>query len=373
MSAPNKTYDPVQVAALSPDEVQRMQAEALAAIDAAADLDQLKAARLAHVGDRAPISMARSEIGALPPAARSEAGKRVGAARAVIVEALSRRQAELEEERDRRVLVDEAVDVTLPWDRTLTGARHPVSTVGERLADVFVDMGYEVAEGPEVEAEWYNFDALNFPPDHPARDSYDTIFVAGPDGREKSGVVLRTHTSPVQIRAMLTRPLPLYIVSPGKCYRTDTLDATHSPVFHQIECLAVDEGLTMADLRGAINAFVGAMFGEGLRTRLRPDYFPFTEPSADVSMECHVCRGASTEPGAPPCRVCRSQGWIEIAGCGMVNPRVLVACGIDPDRYSGFAFGLGIERSVMIRHGVADIRDTIEGDMRFSRALGTEA
>ena len=154
-------------------------------------------------------------------------------------------------------------------------------------------------------------------------------------------MVLRTHTSPVQIRAMLTRPLPLYVVSPGKCYRNDALDATHSPVFHQIECLAVDEGLTMADLRGAIQAFVDAMFGEGLRTRLRPDYFPFTEPSADVSMECHVCRGASTRPGGPPCRVCRSQGWIEIAGCGMVNPRVLVACGIDPDRYSGFAFGLG--------------------------------
>jgi phenylalanyl-tRNA synthetase alpha chain len=186
-------------------------------------------------------------------------------------------------------------------------------------------------------------------------------------------VVLRTHTSPVQIRAMLTRPLPLYVVSPGKCFRTDTLDATHSPVFHQIEGLAVDEGLTMADLRGAISAFVEAMFGEGLRTRLRPDFFPFTEPSADVSMECHVCRGASTRPGGEPCRVCRSQGWIEIAGCGMVNPRVLVACGIDPDRYSGFAFGLGIERALMIRHGVTDIRDTVEGDVRFSRAFGLEA
>jgi phenylalanyl-tRNA synthetase alpha chain len=186
-------------------------------------------------------------------------------------------------------------------------------------------------------------------------------------------VVLRTHTSPVQIRAMLSRPLPLYVVSPGKCYRSDALDATHSPVFHQIECLAVDEGLTMADLRGAIRAFVDAMFGEGLRTRLRPDFFPFTEPSADVSMECHVCRGASAEPGGAPCRVCRSQGWVEIAGCGMVNPRVLAACGIDPDRYSGFAFGLGIERTLMARHGLADIRDTTEGDVRFSRAFGLEA
>jgi phenylalanyl-tRNA synthetase alpha chain len=373
MSAPNKTYDPVEVAALAPEEVQRATDEALSAIAAASTPEELKAARLAHAGDRAPIALANAEIGALPPAARAEAGRRIGAARAAIRQALAGRQAHVEAERDRRVLVEEAVDVTLPWDRRPAGARHPVSTVGEQLVDVFVGMGYEVAEGPEVEAEWYNFDALNFPPDHPAREMQDTIFVAGPPGSERSGVVLRTHTSPVQIRSMLTRPVPLYVVSPGKCYRSDALDATHSPVFHQIECLAVDEGLTMADLRGAIRAFVDAMFGEGLRTRLRPDFFPFTEPSADVSMECHVCRGASTRPGGAPCRVCRSQGWIEIAGCGMVNPRVLVACGIDPDRYSGFAFGLGIERALMIGHGVSDIRDTLEGDVRFSRALGMEA
>jgi len=375
MSAPNKAYDPVEVAALSPEELQRMQADALAAIAAAANLDDLKTARLAHFGDRAPLTLANAEIGALPPAARADAGKRVGTARAAVKTALAERQTELEAERDRRVLVDEAVDVTLPWDRriSLDGARHPVTTVGERLVDVFVNMGYEVAEGPEVEAEWFNFDALNFPPDHPAREMQDTIFVADPEPGQRSGMVLRTHTSPVQIRAMLTRPLPLYVVSPGKCYRSDALDATHSPVFHQIECLAVDEGLTMADLRGAINAFVEAMFGEGLQTRLRPDFFPFTEPSADVSMQCHVCRGASARPGGQACRVCRSQGWIELAGCGMVNPRVLVACGIDPDRYSGFAFGLGIDRSVMVRHGVADIRDTLDGDVRFSRAFGMEA
>jgi phenylalanyl-tRNA synthetase alpha chain len=373
MSAPNKAYDPVEVAVLAPEAVQQMQAEALAAIAAAPDLHALKQARIAHAGDRAPLTLANAEIGALPPAARAEAGKRVGAVRAAIREALGQRQAELEAERDQRVLVDEAVDVTLPWDRSAVGARHPVTTVGERLVDVFVSMGYEVAEGPEIEAEWYNFDALNFPPDHPARETQDTIFVEGADPAQRSGVVLRTHTSPVQIRSLLTRPLPLYVVSPGKCYRSDALDATHSPVFHQIECLAVDEGLTMADLRGAIKAFVDAMFGEGLQTRLRPDYFPFTEPSADVSMQCHVCRGESVKPGAAPCRVCRSQGWVEIAGCGMVNPRVLVACGIDPDRYSGFAFGLGIDRSVLIRHGVADIRDTLEGDVRFTRAFGMEA
>ena len=382
MSGPNTNYDPVEVTPLSPDEVTRMRDEALAAIAAAQTLDELKDARIAHFGDRAPLTLANAEIGALPPQARAEAGKRVGAARAAVRQALADRTAVLEADRDRRVLLDEAVDVTLPWDRMAPGARHPVTMTGDRLADVFVAMGYEVAEGPEAEAEWYNFDALNFPPDHPAREAQDTLFVAGPkeagDGTggtlssARSGVILRTHTSPVQIRAMLNRPLPLYVVSPGRCYRADALDATHSPVFHQIECLAVDEGLTMADLRGAIQAFVDAMFGEGLRTRFRPDFFPFTEPSADVSMECHICRGASTRPGGEPCRVCRSQGWIEIAGCGMVNPRVLVACGVDPDRYSGFAFGLGIERTLMIGHGVTDIRDTTEGDVRFSRAFGTE-
>ncbi|MGD0936164.1 MAG: phenylalanine--tRNA ligase subunit alpha [Streptosporangiaceae bacterium] len=382
MSGPNTNYDPVEVTPLSPDEVTRMRDEALAAIAAAQTLDELKDARIAHFGDRAPLTLANAEIGALPPQARAEAGRRVGAARAAVRQALADRTAALEADRDRRVLLEEAVDVTLPWDRMAPGARHPVTMTGDRLADVFVAMGYEVAEGPEAEAEWYNFDALNFPPDHPAREAQDTLFVAGPkeagDGTggtlssARSGVILRTHTSPVQIRAMLSRPLPLYVVSPGRCYRADALDATHSPVFHQIECLAVDEGLTMADLRGAVQSFVDAMFGEGLRTRFRPDFFPFTEPSADVSMECHICRGASTRPGGEPCRVCRSQGWIEIAGCGMVNPRVLVACGVDSDRYSGFAFGLGIERTLMIGHGVTDIRDTTEGDVRFSRAFGTE-
>ncbi len=382
MSAPNKSYDPRMVASLAPDEVARMLDEALAAFAAARTLDELKAARIAHDGDRAPLSLASGEIGALPPEARAEAGRRVGTARGRLREALQERQDQLEAERDRQVLITEAVDVTLPGGRTPPGARHPVTMLADRLSDVFVAMGYEVAEGPEAEAEWYNFDALNMLPDHPARDAQDTIFVAradeapdqqSPEGPgRKSGLVLRTQTSPVQIRSMLTRPLPLYVVSPGRTYRHDPLDATHSPVFHQIEGLAVDEGLTMADLRGAIQAFVDAMFGVGLRTRFRPDYFPFTEPSGDVSMECHVCRGASAKPGGDPCRVCRSQGWIEIAGCGMVNPRVLVACGIDPDRYSGFAFGLGIERSLMIAHGLTEIRDTVEGDVRFSRAFGME-
>ncbi len=375
MSAPNKNYDPVEVTALSPDEVESATAAALSAIAAAATLDELKEARIAHAGDRAPLSLARSEIGALPPQARADAGRRVGAATGQVRQALAERQEQLERERDEQVLVTERVDVTLPCDRAPQGARHPVSMLADKLSDVFVAMGYEVAEGPEAEAEWYNFDALNIPPDHPAREMQDTLFIAPPPGAPagtRSGMVLRTHTSPVQIRSLLTRPLPLYVVSPGKVYRNEALDATHLPVFYQIEGLAVDEGLTMADLRGAIQSFVDALFGTGLRTRLRPDYFPFTEPSADVSMECHVCRGASTRAGADPCRVCRSMGWIEIAGCGMVNPRVLVACGIDPDRYTGFAFGLGIERSLMLANGINEIRDTYDGDVRFSRAFGTE-
>jgi phenylalanyl-tRNA synthetase alpha chain len=392
MSAPNKSYDPVEVTPLSAGELERMLGEARAAITQARDLDELKAARLAHAGDRSPLKLANREIGALPPAARAEAGKRVGGALAEVGAALAARQNELEAERDQRVLTEETVDVTLPWDRAPRGARHPITTLQERLVDVFIAMGYEVAEGPEIEAEWYNFDALNMAPDHPARSEQDTFFVAsdgeppvagesaadrpdtaGPTGTGvESGLVLRTHTSPVQIRALLTRPMPVYVVVPGKAFRTDVLDATHSPVFHQLECLAVDEGLTMADLRGSIGAFVTSMFGEGLRTRFRPHYFPFTEPSAEVDMECHVCRGASVAPGAPPCRTCRSGGWIELGGCGMVNPRVLVACGIDPGRYSGYAFGLGIERTLMLRHGVADIRDVIEGDVRFTTTFGME-
>ncbi len=375
MSAPNNSCDPVEP--LSAAELKRMVGEAVAAIAAARSLDELKSARLAHTGDRSPLRLANREIRVLPPAARAEAGKRVGAALAEVGDVLAARHAELEAERDQRVLTEEAVDVTLPFDRAPRGARHPVTTLQERVADVFIGMGYEVAEGPEIEAEWFNFDALNIAPDHPARSEQDTFFVEaapGPAGESagESGVVLRTHTSPMQARALLSRPLPVYVVAPGKAFRTDELDATHSPVFHQLECLAVDEGLTMADLRGAIGAFVTAMFGEGLGTRFRPSYFPFTEPSAEVDMECHICRGASLGAGAPPCRPCKSEGWIELGGCGMVNPRVLVACGIDPVVYSGYAFGLGIERALMPRHGIADMRDLVEGDVRLTTAFGME-
>jgi phenylalanyl-tRNA synthetase alpha chain len=365
----NESFDPVEPHSLRPEVIAAAVEAALAAFAAAADLDELKAARLAHAGDRSPLALANREIGALPPAAKAAAGQRVGAARAEVNRAIAARQAELEAERDARMLVAEAVDVTLPTDRRRTGARHPITTIQERISDVFIAMGYEVAEGPEVEAEWYNFDALNIGVDHPARSLMDTFFVESED----SGIVLRTQTSPVQARVMLTREPPIYVICPGKTFRTDELDATHTPVFHQVEGLAVDEGITMAHLRGTLDNLAEAMFGSGIITRLRPSYFPFTEPSAEVDLVCFVCRGESVGNPDRPCRTCNSEGWIEWGGCGMVNPRVLIACGIDPERYSGFAFGMGIERTVMFRNNAEDMRDMVEGDVRFTAAFGMEA
>ena len=338
--------------ALSPLDAGAVEAalgEALVAVAAARDLDALKAARLAHSGDRSPLSLANREIGRLAPADKAVAGKLLGATRARLGAAVAARHAELEAERDARVLVEEAVDVTLPVDRTPRGARHPLELLQERVADIFVAMGWEIAEGPEVEAEWFNFDALNFGPDHPARQMQDTFFVEPAD----AGLVLRTHTSPVQARTLLSRDLPVYIACPGKTFRTDELDATHTPVFHQVEGLAVDKGLTMAHLKGTLDHFARAIFGPDSRTRLRPAYFPFTEPSAEMDF------WFPQKKGGP--------GWVEWGGCGMVNPNVLRACGVDPDVYSGFAFGMGIERTLMFRHGIADMHDMVEGDVRFSR------
>ncbi|NLF05443.1 MAG: phenylalanine--tRNA ligase subunit alpha [Actinomycetales bacterium] len=320
---------------------------AVAAFGAARDLDELKVARLAHTGDKSPLALANREIGQIEPAQRGLAGRTVGQARAAVVAALEARTVELEAERDARMLDTEAVDVTLQVQRGQRGARHPLELISEQVADVFVAMGWEIAEGPEVEAEWFNFDALNFGPDHPARQMQDTFFVEG-----DAGLVMRTHTSPVQARTLLERDLPVYIACPGKVFRTDALDATHTPVFHQVEGLAVDKGLTMAHLKGTLDYFARAMFGPEARTRLRPSFFPFTEPSAEMDL------WFPQKKGGP--------GWIEWGGCGMVNPNVLRACGIDPDEYTGFAFGMGLERTLMLRHGIADMHDIVEGDARFS-------
>jgi phenylalanyl-tRNA synthetase alpha chain len=373
MSGANTSYDPKQVAALSPQSLAAGVQAAVRAFTEAADLDELKAAHTAHLGDRSPLALANREIGALPPAAKADAGKRINAARGEARQAYAARLAELEAARDARVLIEEAVDVTLPWDRRLTGARHPLTTTMELVGDVFTAMGWEVAEGPEVEAEWFNFDALNIGVDHPTRTLMDTFFVKDSSGSADSGLVLRTHTSPVQARVMLTRTPPIYIVCPGKVFRTDELDATHSPVFHQLEGLVVDKGITMAHLKGTLDHMAEAFFGPGIVTRLRPSYFPFTEPSAEPDLLCFVCRGASVGNPDAPCRTCNSEGWIEWGGCGMVNPRVLRACGIDPEVYSGFAFGMGIERTMMFRSNAADMRDIVEGDVRFAQAFGIEA
>jgi phenylalanyl-tRNA synthetase alpha chain len=369
MAGPSDSYDPKEVAALSDAELAATAAAGLEAFAGADDLAALAVAHTAHLGSRSPVALARRELGALPPQARADAGRRVNDALHELTAAYDDRRAALERERDERVLVDESVDVTLPWDPTPPGGRHPLTLVQERVADVFVGMGWEVAEGPEVEAEWLNFDALNIPPAHPARETQDTLWLDPPSG----GVLLRTHTSPVQVRALLARGAPCYVVVPGRVYRQEALDATHSPVFHQVEGLAVDEGLTMAHLRGTLNLFAAEMFGSGVHIRMRPDHYPFTEPSADVDLLCWVCHGTSTEPGAEFCRTCRSEGWIEWGGCGMIHPVVLASAGLDPDRYTGFAFGIGLERTLMSRHDLADIRDLIEGDVRVTAALGVEA
>jgi phenylalanyl-tRNA synthetase alpha chain len=352
MTYRNDPYDPKQGALLDQAALDVAVADADKSFAGTRDLDALTALKPGHLGDRSPVSLARREIGALPPAAKADAGKRVNEARAAIQAAYDARAAALSAERELRVLAEEAVDVTLPWDRRPRGARHPLTTLMDRIGDLFVGMGYEIAEGPEVELEWYNFDALNISPDHPARGLMDTFFVDIP------GLVLRTHTSPVQARTMLTRKPPIYVVVPGRVYRTDELDATHTPVFHQVEGLVVDRGITMAHLRGTLDHFARAMFGAEARTRWRPHYFPFTEPSAEFDVWFAGHRDGPQ--------------WVEWGGCGMVNPRVLRACGIDPDEYSGFAFGMGIERTLMFRHDVRDMHDMVEGDVRFTRAFGMD-
>lgn len=341
------------ISPLDHDAVEGAVAAALADIAAAPNLPALKEVRLAHTGDHAPLTLANRGIGALPKENKAEAGKLLGGARGRIGKALAERTGVLEAEAAEAMLREESVDVTVPAGRQPLGARHPLSMLIDDVSDFFVSMGWSIAEGPEMEHEWFNFDALNFGPDHPARQMQDTFFVDAED----SHLVLRTHTSPVQARTLLDRGVPVYIACPGKVFRTDALDATHTPVFHQVEGLAVDKGITMANLKGTLDAFARAMFGPEATTRLRPSFFPFTEPSAEMDLWFPQKKGGA--------------GWIEWGGCGMVNPNVLRACGIDPEVYSGFAFGMGLERTLMLRHGISDMRDIVEGDARFSSQFGT--
>lgn len=327
-------------------------ASALAAIGAASDLASLRSVRQATVGEQSQIAQLNAQLKSLDAEHRAAAGALIGKARAEINSAFAAREEQFAAAEELSKLAAETVDMTAVATRVPFGARHPLSLLQDQISDVFIGMGWEIAEGPELEHEWFNFDALNFDADHPARAMQDTFFVEP----VQSHLVLRTHTSPVQVRSLLDRELPVYVLCPGRVFRTDELDATHTPVFHQVEGLAIDRGLTMADLRGTLEHFARIMFGPEAQIRLRPSFFPFTEPSAELDVWHPGAKGGAR--------------WVEWGGCGMVNPNVLLAAGIDPEVYQGFAFGMGIERTLMFRNDVRDMHDMVEADVRFSQQFG---
>lgn len=344
---------------ITPEAVDAAVADALAAIDAAASTAELKAARAAHAGEASRLAQLNAQLRNVPNDQKAALGKLVGQARGRVNQALGAREAALAEAEAAAQLQAERVDITAIAPRARVGARHPVSLLQEEIADLFVGMGWEIAEGPELEHEWFNFDALNFDVDHPARQMQDTFFVDPVDRH----LVLRTHTSPVQVRSMLERRDDLvergrgiYVLCPGRVYRTDEFDATHLPAFVQFEGLVVDEGISMANLKGTLDHVARQLFGPEAKTRFRTNYFPFTEPSAELDLWHPTFKGGAR--------------WIEWGGCGMVNPNVLRAAGIDPEVYSGFAFGMGVERALMFRSDVQDMRDMAEGDVRFSEQFG---
>jgi phenylalanyl-tRNA synthetase alpha chain len=334
-------------AILSDDQIKIAEKLAMAAVAAAKNLEELKQVKIDFIGDKSPLAKANQMLGKLGADERAQFGKIIGAARSNLNQSFAAKNEILERERDSQALLIERVDVTLPNRQNLSGGLHPLTLLTNEISDLFLGIGYEVKEGPELESEWLNFDALNIPADHPARTMQDTFFIDPLDSK----LVLRTHTSPVQIRTMLDQTPPIYVICPGKVYRADELDATHTPVFHQVEGLVIDENITMADLKGTLDYFAKSIFGDEVKTRLRPSYFPFTEPSAEVDF---FFNGR----------------WVEWGGCGMVNEKVLAACGIDPKRYTGFAFGMGLERTLMVKYGIEDMHDIVEGDVRFTQHFG---
>nr|WP_274637599.1 phenylalanine--tRNA ligase subunit alpha [Microbacterium bovistercoris] len=340
------------VSEISPEAVDAAVTAALAAIASASDTAALKAARAAHAAEGSPLAKLNARMREVAPEHKAEFGKLIGQGRGRVAQALAAREAELDAAETAARLEVERVDITAVAARAKVGARHPLTVLQEQIGDIFIGMGWEVAEGPELEHEWYNFDALNLDEDHPARQMQDTFYV-DPTARH---LVMRTQTSPVQMRSMLTRELPIYIISPGRVFRTDEYDATHLPVFTQVEGLVVDRGITMAHLKGTLDHLARQLFGAEAKTRLRTNYFPFTEPSAEFDLWHPTFKGGAR--------------WIEWGGCGMVNPNVLRAAGIDPEVYSGFAFGIGVERALMFRSDVQDMRDMAEGDVRFSEQFG---
>ncbi len=337
-------------------DLARLTDEALAAIRASGDLSSLDAARVHWLGKKGVLTEQLKALGALPAAERPAAGQRINEAKARVQDAIEARRGALERAAVEQALAAGRIDVSLPGRGETRGTLHPVTLARQRIEALFRNAGFTVEAGPEIEDDFHNFTALNLPPDHPARAMHDTFYF--PDGR-----LLRTHTSPVQVRTMMERPPPLALIAPGRVYRCDH-DLTHSPMFHQVEGLVVDEGVSFANMKAALHDFLQGFFERDLALRLRPSYFPFTEPSAEVDITCVFCDGRG-------CRVCKQTGWLEVAGCGMVHPNVFRECGLDAERWTGYAFGFGIDRLAMLRYGVDDLRLFFENDLRFLRQFAS--
>ena len=333
------------------EQLSAIKAAAEARLKEAADLAELEQLRIKFLGKKGELTAAMKEMGKLSKEERPAMGKLANEVRSFVENALSEKAEALKKAAAAAKLRNETLDVTVPGKRPVYGKKHPLTTVLDDLKDIFIGMGFSIAEGPEVELDYYNFEALNIPKDHPARDTQDTFYI-------DENIVLRTQTSPVQVRVMENQKPPIRVIAPGKVFRSDTVDATHSPVFHQIEGLVADKGITMADFKGTLEVFVKKLYGEDTKLRFRPHHFPFTEPSAEVDISCFNCGGEG-------CRICKGEGWIEILGCGMVHPKVLKNCDIDPEIYSGFAFGIGLERVTMFRYDIDDLRLFFENDIGF--------
>lgn len=332
-------------------KVEEIKEKALAACAKADTLQDLTHARVRFLGKKGELTALLRSMGQLPAEERPKFGRLVNEVRDRLEERWQQKETELFEAEEQRRLLEERIDITLPGRQVARGSFHPLTQVINQAKEIFMGMGYQVVEGPEIEKDYYNFEALNIPPDHPARDMQDTFFIT-------EELLLRSQTSPVQIHVMEKQQPPIRIIAPGKVYRADSADVTHSPMFHQIEGLVVDEGITFADLKGTLQLFAERMFGPETKTRFRPSYFPFTEPSAEVDVSCIMCRGKG-------CRVCQDTGWLEVLGSGLVDPRVLKKVGYDPEKVSGFAFGMGVERIAMLKYGIHDIRLLFENDIRF--------
>ncbi len=329
-------------------QIKQNAAAALSAVSVTCELEEL---RVRYLGKKGELTAILKQMGSLSPEERPIVGQLVNEVRSELEESISKKSEELKTAAMAQKLRDEAIDVTLPGKKQELGHKHPLTLVLDEIKEMFLGMGFDIVRGPEVETDYYNFEALNIPKDHPARDTQDTFYIT-------ENILLRTQTSPVQIRTMENMKPPIRIISPGRVYRSDAVDATHSPVFHQIEGLVVDKDVTMADLKGTLELFAKKLYGEDSKVRFRPHHFPFTEPSAEVDVMCFNCQGKG-------CSLCKGEGWIEILGAGMVHPKVLSICGIDPEEYSGFAFGMGLERLVMRRYQIDDMRMFFENDMKF--------